>query len=81
MSTIKTLWKHLKELDMLDEAIFDDSITEEQEDELIDRFNSTATKAAELLTQITAGQITIRTAELMVRAKRSEITSLVNQTA
>lgn len=74
---IKMLGNFLKKLDAIDTELFDDSTTEEREDVLIESFNDTVAKATRLLTTITVGQISERTAELMVRAKRNSILALV----
>lgn len=78
---IKRLGLLCEELDALDEAIFDENTSEETADILIDKFNATAEKVADILTDITQGGITNRTGELMARGKRADIVRLVARLA
>lgn len=79
--SIERLGLLCEELDALDEVIFDENTDEETADELIDKFNATAEKVADLLASITGGQIARKTGELMARAKRVEIMRLVARLA
>lgn len=71
----------LSRLDELDNLIFADTTNDEDSDRYIEVYNRDVEAAAKILNKVTHGKINTRTAELMARAKRNEIITLIAKMA